>query len=150
MTERAEQIRAERRRRSTAALAGQGRRLYVPPEVTENNDFSYRFFNDDPGRIEDFKRIGWEIVTDKRIATDDIGSGVAKFAGTHKDGSTRRAVLMRLPREFAEEDARAKARQIDAKEAAIKSNPDPEGGNASGMYVPGGKSSPTQISTDRK
>ena len=141
MTERGETIKADRRRRNSDALAGQGRRLFVDPAFLDLAKYRYRFANDRGTRVHDLTvNDNWDVVSDTRMRSDDLGSGVALLAGTQNNGAAMNAVLLRKTREYAEDDDRAKARHIDAKEASIKSNPDPEGGNASGLYVPGGKS----------
>ena len=85
-------------------------------------DFVYRFVNDDEDRVAEMQERGYEIVThdvqvgDKRVATPKKeGAPVQKSVGQGK-----KAYLMRIKKEWYEEDAQAKAEQVDALDKAIK------------------------------
>ena len=84
--------------------------------------FVYRWVNDTQGRIDLFLKGGYEFVQedlavgDKSVdSTSDISSMVSKGVG---GGTT--AYLMRISKEFYEEDRAAANRAIDENEADMK------------------------------
>ena len=84
---------------------GTPERRFNPPE---DDGFVYRVFNDNwrhkPGRIERARKAGYELVNHGR-------SG--ESVGTNEDGSEINGVLMRIPKEFYDEDQGLKQRQVD-------------------------------------
>jgi len=72
-------------------------------DVASDDGFHYRIFNSnwrkDPTRIERAKRAGYEVV-------DHVDSG--RTVGTNDDGSEIKGVLMRIPKEFWEQDQKLK------------------------------------------
>ena len=89
----------------------------------QDPNYVYRWVNDQPGRIEKFKDGGYEVVTETvevgGASVDrntKLGSAVTKTVG-----GTMTAVLMRIPREWYNEDQKAKQDEIAAKEQAIRS-----------------------------
>lgn len=102
--------------------------LSVDPRDKDPN-FNYRIVNDDPGRIRMFKEAGWEIVKEKiQIGDDQAGTGkeLGKIAAKQV-GSGKRAYLMRVPKEFYEEDQVAKEAKIQKTESAMKQEPNKKG-----------------------
>lgn len=86
-------------------------------------NYVYRVVNDEPGRIDQFKEAGYEeclasevTVGDKRVnATTPLGSVAQVSVG----GGTK-AVVMRIRKDWYEEDQQAKQRQVDATESEMK------------------------------
>ena len=76
-------------------------------------NFVYRIFNDnwtkEPGRIMRAKAAGYEVVE----GYDHIA------VGTNEDGTAIQGVLMRIPKEFYEEDQKLKQAEIDKVDAEI-------------------------------
>jgi len=74
----------------------------------EKDGFVYRVFNDnwrkDPERIKNALAAGYEFIN---------GEQSGKTAGTNEDGSVIKGILMRIPKEFYEEDQAAKQKEID-------------------------------------
>lgn len=86
-------------------------------------NFVYRWVLDSPGRIDMFKQGGYEVVV------DNVEVGDATVDRPHKLGSaitmvrgSATLVLMRIPREWYDEDQKAKQDDIDALEATMKSS----------------------------
>lgn len=84
--------------------------------------FVYRAVNDTPGRIEKFRGMGYELVEseqqlgDYRVAEGSkMGRAVSKPVGNGTTG-----YLMRIKKEYYDEDQKAKAQRVDATEAALK------------------------------
>ena len=74
----------------------------------QEKGYHYRWFNDnwakEPGRVQRAKAAGYEVVQHEK-------SGMT--VSTNDDGSEVKAVLMRIPQEWYEEDRKAKARELD-------------------------------------
>jgi len=94
--------------------------------------FTYRFVNDNHGRISNFLKAGWEIVEGDSSSTfsgkgreveTQKSSQVWRTVNRGTDASTRDAVLMKIPTELYEEDQTAKVSQVAANEARL----DPDG-----------------------
>lgn len=96
-----------------------------PQSVTGDKDpnFVYRFVNDTGSRVSNFQAAGYEFVEDKDLIVgdsrvfdpSDIGSGKRV---TSNDGTV--SYLMRIKKEYYEEDQAAKAAMVDETEAAMK------------------------------
>ncbi len=115
----------------TKAVPERPRRIPVsgPRDILTVQDkdpnYVYRMVNDIDDRIERFKLGGYEIVTseheigmpsvDRASRTGKFGSAITKNVG---GGVT--AVLMRIPKEFWDEDQAAKAAEVDKAEAAMR------------------------------
>jgi len=87
-------------------------------------NYEYRFVNDKDGRINMFRDAGWEVV-EKRGGMDigDPQVGVSEQVGsivTKSVGKGTVAYLMRIPKEFYEEDQEVKANNIAETEAGLK------------------------------
>ncbi len=88
-------------------------------------NYVYRMVNDVDDRIERFKRGGYEIVTSEHeigMSTVERSTRTGKFgaAVTKQVGGGVTAVLMRIPKEFYDEDQAAKAAEVDKTEAAMR------------------------------
>lgn len=85
--------------------------------------FEYRIVNDDGDRISTMEERGYEVVTDTSIKVGD-----RRIANPTQQGSPVRVsvgggvqgVLMRIPKEWYEEDQAAKAAQVNELEATTK------------------------------
>lgn len=91
--------------------------------------FVPRWINDKGGRIHDALTGGYEPVfkDDQVLAGEvgenrnsDMGSWVSQIVGTQEDGSPMRAYLMKIKREWYEEDQQAKQKRVDAVDEAIR------------------------------
>lgn len=90
--------------------------------ANKDPNYVYRFVKDEPGRIDLFKEGGYEVVTQPTEVGDSavnrhsqLGSAVTVVRGT----ST--LVLMRIPKEWYDEDQASKQEEIDALEATMRS-----------------------------
>jgi hypothetical protein len=86
-------------------------------------NYSYRFVNDSSDRIDAFLDNGWETVPkeevrigDKRLGNASAEGSVAKAQVGH--GMT--AYLLRIRKDWYEEDQAAKQAHVDSTEAAMK------------------------------
>lgn len=135
---RVEKTRRERRRRAdTSEYANL--KLAVPASMKEPG-FTYRWVNDTAGgRVNSLYDQDWDIVSDPAIEGDGEGSPVARNVDKEKP---LRAVLMRKPEEFHEEDQKAKRDRLKAMEGAMMRSPaqTKDGGSLSPAeaYVPAG------------
>ena len=90
--------------------------------ANQDPNYVYRFVNSSiPGRVERFKLGGYEVVTDDMKVGDttvDSGSQLGS-AVTRSGGGNVVLVLMRIPREWYDEDQAAKQAEIDATEQAM-------------------------------
>lgn len=85
-------------------------------------NYMYRLVNDKDGRIEKLQRIGYELVRfdehigDYRVAEGSrLGSAVSKPVGNGTTG-----YLMKIPKEFYDEDRKAKDAVVSRTEQAMK------------------------------
>lgn len=86
-------------------------------------DFEYRFVNDEGDRIQQFLDAGWVHEDDVKVGDKRVES--ASSEGKHVQvsvGQGRKAFLMKIPKDFFEEDQRAKQAHLDETEAAMKNN----------------------------
>lgn len=94
------------------------RDILTVPEHLKQPGFSYRFFNDDDhgDRIRRAKAAGWEVVHDDAQVGDANVGQASQFGVAGKPvGGGKKAVLMKIPSNWYQEDQAAK-------EAQIKSN----------------------------
>lgn len=108
--------RTERRKR--VPVSGARNILTV---ANKDPNYVYRWVLDIPGRMDIFKDAGYEVVIDKPEVGDptvdrhsQLGSAVTLVRGV----ST--LVLMRIPREWYNEDQQAKQEEIDALEETMR------------------------------
>lgn len=93
-------------------------------------NYVYRWVNDDGrGRIDRATAGGYEFVqadSDQKVGTgsadgnSDVGSRVSRIVGTQEGGAGMRAYLMRIKREWYEQDQKAKQALVDQIDSAIK------------------------------
>ena len=86
-------------------------------------DYVYRFVNDTGSRIANFQAAGYEFVEDSELKVGDSRVSDSSELGSAKkvtsnDGTT--SYLMKIKKEFHDEDQAAKAAQVDETEQAMK------------------------------
>jgi len=81
--------------------------------------FVYRWVNDKPGRIESFKLAGWTIATGEETViykqagdASSIGSGLKQNVNSNPELASQ-AILMKIPKEFYDEDQKVKQVEVD-------------------------------------
>lgn len=89
----------------------------------KNPEFEYRFVNDTGSRIQNFKAAGYEFVTGDDLIVGDNRVSDATDLGSAKrvisnDGTT--SYLMRIKKDWYEEDQASKAAAIKEQEASMK------------------------------
>ncbi len=87
-------------------------------------NFEYRIVNDTEDRIAKFKLAGWEVAPkkDHQIGDPLVDTGQAtttSIVEKHVGGGVK-AVLMRIPKEWYDEDQTKKQEEVDRMEAAMK------------------------------
>ena len=97
----------------------------------KNPEYVYRFVNDTGSRIQNFKEAGYEIVQDNELTVGDARVSDPSDLGSAKrvvsnDGTT--SYLMRIKKEYYQEDQSAKQSLVDEQESAMKQEA------AQGMY----------------
>lgn len=96
-----------------------------PQSISGDKDpnYVYRFVNDSGSRIHNFQAAGYEFVQDTDLTVGDSRVFDPNDLGSNKrvisnDGTT--SYLMRIKKEFYDEDQAAKAAQNDETEKAMK------------------------------
>ncbi len=90
--------------------------------ATQDPNYFYRWVNDTRGRVQRFLDGGYEVVVqDLEVgqSTVDRGSNIGS-AVTRQVGGGVTGILMRIPREYYNEDQAAKMEELDALEATMK------------------------------
>lgn len=89
--------------------------------------YMYRWVNDVGGRILDAQNGGYEFVTDAKVGEGDVanrnasaGNRISRVVGKTDRGNAITAYLMRIRKEWYDEDQKAKKRQLDEVDAALK------------------------------
>lgn len=86
--------------------------------------YVYRVVNNVGDRIEVFKEAGYELVpaSDVKVGERrvDAASPEGSYAQVSVDSQGTKAFIMRIPREWYEEDQRTKQKQVDELERTIK------------------------------
>lgn len=137
---RSTEIKSERRRRNTEGLTGARRRLHVDEALLDREKYTYRWINDEAGRVHDLTvNDDWELVADREKATG-TGSEMSSEAGSGVKGSPLRAILVRKPKEYHDADKARQQRLIDDQERSLEGNV-PDGADATNLYQPKTKTS---------
>jgi hypothetical protein len=87
-------------------------------------EYEYRIVNDQSDRIEQFKDAGYEIVKASDVIIGDRRVNSASPEGSFAQvsvGGGDKAIVMRIKKEWYEEDQRRKQAVVDESEAATKS-----------------------------
>lgn len=114
------------RERVKRVPVGSRNRLEV---IGKSPDYVYRIVNDVDDRVELFKAAGYEVVSisEARMASQRVGQGTPTGSVAEMPvGNGVNGVLMKIPKEWYEEDQAAKAAKIDEAERSIK-KPDIDG-----------------------
>ena len=86
-------------------------------------NYEYRIVNDVEDRITQFQEAGYEVVQSESVDVGDKRAASGTSIGSAKTlsvGQGTKAYVMRIKKEWYEEDQRAKQGQIAATESAIK------------------------------
>ena len=86
-------------------------------------EYEYRIVNDVEDRITQFQEAGYEIVQSDSVDVGDKRAASGTSVGSAKSlsvGQGTKAFVMRIKKEWYDEDQRAKQKQIAATESAIK------------------------------
>lgn len=118
--------RAKKRSSKRTPVGGNTQKLFIPEELKDPN-FVYRWVVDSPGRVRRFEAAGYEVVEDDRIevAKDNMDSSrygvsaVVTHVGRTRDESNTPAVLMRIHKDYYEEDQKAKEEEIREIESSM-------------------------------
>lgn len=137
--DRAEATQERRRRRNSGAYV-HGKRMGVNPALLDFKVYEYRWLNDEPGRLVAMtKHDDWDIVSNDGGAvkedSSDLGNAVSLIVGSNPDGSPKRAYLARKPKEFFEEDQKAKQAELDEQLRQMRRGMTRDGASQSD-YVP--------------
>lgn len=125
--------------------SGEGRRERVPMGglkqklrvMNKDPNYHYHWFNDYGSKLFDAEQAGYEYVTtdSQPGISQGIGKKVSYRVGSSADGQPMSAYLMRIKREWYEQDQQAKAKNIDAVDAQIHRGKYQEEGDDN-RYVP--------------
>lgn len=86
-------------------------------------DYEYRIVNDEGDRVQDLIERGYEPVAKSETKVGDARVDAASAEGSLHQltvGGGKKAILMKIRKEFYEEDQAIKQGDIDSKEAATK------------------------------
>lgn len=112
--------------------------------ANKDPNYEYRWVLDVPGRIVKFQDGGWEVVTeDLKVGDKAVDSNTKVGSAITKRTGVSMLVLMRIPKEWYDEDQAAKQAGVDATEemlqADIAAGKFPGAGSTErGSYVPTG------------
>jgi hypothetical protein len=140
---RADQEKVTRRRQRGSTVLP-GLKLSVNEKLLDRENFTYRWINDNGGRIEQLTRDDdYDLVRDpsKEVKDDNGNEGalISKVVGTTENNQPIRAYLARKPKPFYDADQKEKAKVLDAQMADIKRGKPSEAAQMAGNdYVPQG------------
>lgn len=91
--------------------------------------FEYRWVNDVDGRLQMFEEAGYEAVREPTEVGDPRAGDASQLGSTVRKpvGGGKSAVLMRIPKDFYQEDQGAKEVRLKAKEQALLNEATGEG-----------------------
>lgn len=151
--EQVNEERAPRSRGRPKRTAPPGRRKRVPlgvpdmkldvPNVNDHPDYVYRWINDKPGRLQNAYNAGYEFVEDPtlEVGTGTVsgnaehGSRVSRHVGKDEHGRPLHAFLMRIRKDWYDEDQAKKQAAIDEIDNAIRNGQLNEK-TGDGRYIP--------------
>lgn len=100
---------------------GAGRDITVVRDTPEG--YCDRWVNDNPGRIEQFKRAGYELVEKAQVGDEGVDGTHSESGVVSRDmGKGVTAYLMRQRKDYFEADKAEKLAKIDKTEEAIQRN----------------------------
>lgn len=91
--------------------------------IGKSPDYVYRIVNDVDDRVERFKAAGYDVVpiSESRLATQRVGQGTPTGSISEMPvGGGVRGVLMKIPKDWYEEDQKLKAAAVEETERSIK------------------------------
>lgn len=115
--------------------------------VQKIDGYVTRWINDQAGRVQTAISGGYEFVDSNEVGhigesnidgNDDVGSRVRKSVGTGENNQPLYAYLMKIKKEFYDEDQMAKSKQINEVENAIRTGKQEDGSNDETTYTPRG------------
>ena len=115
-----------RKKRETTRRPRMGARLKLEVRDKDPN-YVYRWFNDDGGRINEAVECGWEYVFKEDVKLDTsggkpgLGSVASLSVDKHADGSPKSAYLLRIRKEWYDEDQIEKQKETDLVDQSIRS-----------------------------
>ena len=86
-------------------------------------NYVYRIVNDEEGRIARFQEGGYELLDEEAVKVGDKRANQTSSEGSVKQlsvGGGKKAYVMRIRRDWYEEDQKAKQASVDALEATTK------------------------------
>jgi hypothetical protein len=101
------------------------KQLDIPQEL-KNNELEYRWFNDDNGRVDRARQMGYAEVKPSDLGDEKIT--VRRRVGTNKDGSDIHAVLMATPKDWVQERRQKSEEERFSKEKGMMTRPQDEHG----------------------
>lgn len=115
---------AERAKRPTNRIpvGKQNRDLLTIKQEDKDPDFEYRIVKDKPGRIDRFLRGGYEIVQQAGLQVGDDTANKVSAEGSPAQidlGRGEKGYLMRIPKEWYEEDQQAKEQELKSREETM-------------------------------
>jgi hypothetical protein len=139
---RAQEERKRRRRRDPGSYEGRIK-LSVNEDLLDRDNFTYRWVNDSPGRLDALtKRDDWDVVSDPSLKDDSNSEGqpIRQLVGTKEDGTALYAYLCKKPLEFHREDQARKTQRVDELEGSIMKGKHKDGASTDdqNVYVPQG------------
>lgn len=108
---------AKRTERMTYAQRKGVGKLHVNLSDADKEKFQHRWTADYPGKVAEREAMGYERVT------HSVEGGAVRHGGSHEDGKQMKKVLMRIPREFYDEDQAAKRDEHQELMDRIEANP---------------------------
>lgn len=110
-----------KKQRETRVPLGVPRAKLGAPEIP---GFHLHWLNDEPGRIPAAIDGGYEHVHEKELKGEansaDLGEKVSRIVGRNEDGSPLKAYLMKIKLEWYQEDQKAKRKELDGIDKAIR------------------------------
>lgn len=105
------------------------RNVLTIQDTQKDPGFVYRFVNDIDSRIQNFEEMGYEIVRDSSIKVGDkrVANPSAEGSPVVVSKGNTRSFLMRIKKEWYEEDQEAKAKAISETEAGMKAEAQSQG-----------------------
>ncbi len=120
--------RAKRRRVSSVGGAGSGGKLGIIGDLDPN--YNYRVCNDEGSNIQEMESFGYDIVTGDGVSfksTNEINTGSQHSVIVDRTNGTK-GILMRQPKEYHDEDNKARADMIAKTEESMFRNVENEEG----------------------
>lgn len=120
MSEKEKIAKAPERRVRRTPINGRRNVLTV---AGKDPNFEYRFVNDTGDRVASYVEDGWETVDAKDVRIGDKRIGAPSEQGSIAEASVGlgdTAILMRIPKEYYEEDQAAKQAYVNRTEEAMR------------------------------